>query len=171
MNELVCSARLCRARAIQDLQYTKSGRPASQLAAVVEHSWHPSNGDLASRGVTNTDERQWRWWCQCMQHTHTCTTRCLVDKHPEGMPCDICTDHADSWHERVVRGVLLGWGGAFEVYPKLLGGRYGSVDLFVIHANLVIEVDGPSHMEEACRGVSLHQRESPCLPHHTKAPV
>lgn len=93
-----------------------------------------------------------------MQHTHTCTTRCLVDKHPEGLPCYICTDHADSWHERVVRGVLLGWGVAFEVYPKLLGGRHGSVDLFVIHANLIIAVDGPSHMEEACRGVSLQQQ-------------
>lgn len=152
-----------RARVVQHLPHGRKGRPAAKLAAVVVDSWHPSNGSLEAQRVTNTDKRQWVWYCSCKQHTHTCTTACLTSKYPQGLPCHICSQTADSWHELVVRGVLAQHDVPFQVYPKILGKHHGSVDIFLPTQNLIIAVDGPSHMEEACRSVSLQaQREIDC---------
>lgn len=105
--------------------------------------------------MTNTCGVQRRWWCLCGVHTHTCTARCLVDSHPLGLLCNICIKRADSWHEHAVREELASRAIPFEVYPKVAGARHGSVDIFLPQPNLIIAVDGPSHMEEACKSVSL----------------
>lgn len=48
---------------------------------------------------------------------------------------------------------------ACEVYPKSLGPHRGSADIFIPNSNLIIQVDGPSHMEEACKSVSLWEQQ------------
>jgi very-short-patch-repair endonuclease len=128
------------------------------LAPVVSKFWHPSSGELEGSGVTHTCERQRRYYCTCMQHSHTLTTKTLVSKHAEGKACKICERQADSELELRVRDALELAGMEFEVYCKVLGGRLGSADVYIPSARLIIAVDGPGHMEEAVKGTSLGQQ-------------
>jgi hypothetical protein len=126
------------------------------LAAVVREYWYEEDGSLAEAGVTNSCQEQRVYWCKCWRHTLKLTTKTLVSKYPSGIDCKICAEVADSSLELVARSALLQAGITFQVYVKVLCGRFGPADLFIPHANLIIAVDGPGHMEEDCKTVPLH---------------
>ena len=125
------------------------------MAPVVREYWFEEDGPLAEAGVTNSCEEQRTYWCKCFQHTIRLTTKTLVSKHPGGIDCKICAGVADSFLELIARGSLLQLGITFQVYVKVLGGRFGPADIFIPQVNLIVAVDGPGHMEEDCKTVPL----------------
>jgi len=158
INKFPRAARTRRARAIKHLPYEKKGRKADQLAPVITTYWHPSNGSIEESQVTNSCEKQRVYWCTCKKHTHTITTHALVGTHPTGYACKICAQVADSRPEHVVRAALERTGTAFEVFTKVLCGKFGAVDFWLPSYNLIIQVDGPGHIEEGCKSVSLDKQ-------------
>lgn len=112
---------------------------------MVREYWHPSSGDIGSSGVVNTCSAQRTFWCTCRRHTHTISTRALVGGHPEGYPCSICAREADSQLELLVRDTLRQLGVQFEVYPKILAGRFGPADMYIRADDLIVQVDGSQH--------------------------
>lgn len=129
------------------------------MAPVITTYWHPNNGALEGAGVTNSSAVQLEWWCTCWKHSMLLTTKQLVGGHPNGIECKVCAMEADSLLELVVRWALVGMGVPFMVYPRVLGGSYGSADLYVQQANLIIAVDGPGHVSEGCKSVSLWRQQ------------
>ena len=93
------------------------------------------------------------FYCSCKQHTHTMSVKALVGSHPCGYPCRICSKKADSKQELQARGALQVLGVDFQVYPKVLGGKFGAADIFVPSAQLIIAVDGPQHLFGDCKTV------------------
>lgn len=124
------------------------------MAPVLTKYWHASNGDISASGVVNSCSKQRTFWCTCMLHTHTISAHALVANHSEGYPCHICEQRADSRLELLVRGSLRGLGVQFEVYPKVLAGKFGPADVWVRTENLIIQVDGPQHVDQHCKSVS-----------------
>lgn len=134
-------------------------RPAHVLAWVVLAFWHESNGPLAGSGCVNSEEVMRVWWCKCRKHTHRCTTKTLTTTYPSGYPCHICAAAAQSQLEKTVWWELLQRGVFFEVFVKVLLGRFGSADLYIPYLDLIIAVDGPHHMEEAIYTTPLAQQQ------------
>lgn len=122
----------------------------------MQEFWYEEQGPLAEAGVTNSCEVQRVYWCKCWRHTRLLTTKTLVGRYPAGIDCKICAEVADSSLELIARAALQQAGITFQVYIKVLGGRFGAADIFIPQANLIIAVDGPGHMEEDCKTVSLH---------------
>lgn len=94
-----------------------------------------------------------------MEHTRTLGTRILVNKHPEGMECTICEEKAASHPEVVVLCKLKRLGIPYEAQTKVLGGTSGAVDFWIPSLNLIIQVDGPLHMEERGWGKALAEQQ------------
>lgn len=95
-----------------------------------------------------------------MVHTHTIGTRALLKTHPEGIACKQCLGLGASHPERVVLGKLSGMGAVFQTQVKVLREKYGAVDFVLFPHKLIIQVDGPHHMEEGSWGEALaHQMD------------
>lgn len=83
----------------------------------------------------------------------------LVRRHAAGYACRQCEARADSQLERRVWAACEELGVQMDVYPKVLRGRYGSVDVFLPAAQLMVMVDGPGHIDECTRWVPLAEQQ------------
>lgn len=137
----------------------RRGRPPEALAAVIVDSWYAGQGSIEACNVTNTSEQQLIFWRACRKHVGLICPHMLRQRWAEGWRCDYCGGAAASMHEGMVRADLRALGLASMEQVKVLRGAYGAVDFYVPAYDLIIQVDGPGHVEEGCKSVSLEAQQ------------
>lgn len=138
---------------VQGLATQHAGRRAGELAEVLVLLWdYELNGSI---DVTNSGEQQRYFRAGCGDHRVLISPKALLEHHPSGYACHICERQADSQHELRVRGALAQLGMEYIVYARVLGGSFASADMYLHAFDMVVMVDGPGHIDEYCKSVSI----------------